>query len=712
MSDSRSGLPGAATFTCSIPDMECADCATRVERAIRPLSGVLDLTTSVVGQRVTVRFDSTRLDADRIREAVREAGYTAGEPREVDEESVSVWRDPTKIRTILSALLFFSGLVCRLLLPDPSHAPRWVGHAGLGDGLLIGAALVGGFNFFPQGLRALRHLTLDMSFLMTAAIFGAIAIGEYAEAGAIAFLFSTAELLEDYAIERARGSLKALMELAPDTAVVRRDGLELTVVAGEVIRDEVVIVRPGDKVPVDGVVVVGASSVDQASITGESMPVYKEPGSTVFAGTLNHEGYLEARATRVAGDTTLGRIISMVEDAEEHRAPSEDFVRRFARLYTPIITVAAVALMTLPPLALDADFATWFVRGLTLLVIACPCALVISTPVAVVSGITSAARNGVLIKGGNYLEQLATIRVVTFDKTGTLTQGRPHVTRVTAHGNHDETDVLRIAAALEERSQHPLARAITARARGLNVPEASDFESITGLGVRGHVLGRTYTVGRPELFATIEPRPDTGDEEATRVLVGDEQEIIGSITLADAVRDEARDAVAALRRLGMSRLVMLTGDNEETARAVAEAVGVDEWRAGLLPQEKVSAVQELTGQYGHVAMVGDGVNDAPALVAATVGIAMGAAGSDTALETADVALMGDDLSRLPYLFTLSRRSRAVIRQNVWSSILIKFSLAAGVFPGVVSLAAAVLVGDLGTSLAVTANALRLARTHS
>ena len=708
----RSSSTATESFTCSIPDMECADCAARVERAVAAMDGVLDLTISIVGQRARVQYDPGRLDADRITTAIRGAGYTVAAPREPREEEVEpAWCDPAKARTAVSAVLFCAGLTCRVLLPERSHTPFWSGHMGIEDALFVGAALVGGYNFFPRGLRALRQLTLDMDFLMTAAIFGAVAIGEYAEAGAIAFLFSIAELLEGHAIDRARGALRALMKLAPETAVVRRDGREVTVPAREVVPGEVVLLRPGDRIPVDGEVVVGTSSVDQAAITGESMPVHKEPGEMVFAGTLNQEGYLEARATQVAAGTTLGRIIHMVEEAEEHRAPSEDFVRRFARIYTPAVTAAAVALMVLPPLAFDADFATWFVRGLTLLVIACPCALVISTPVAVVSAITSAARNGVLIKGGNHLEQLATVRVVAFDKTGTLTVGRPVVKSVTAFGDHSEADVLRVAAALEQHSRHPLARAIVERAGDLDLPEVSDFESVTGRGVRGRILGGMYRAGRPDLFDGVEPRSASAADAETVVLVGDEHEVIGTIAIADALRDEAKATVAALRRLGMARVVMLTGDNEATARAVADAAGVDEWHAGLLPQDKVTAVQELTSRYGPVAMVGDGVNDAPALVAATVGIAMGAAGSDTALETADVALMGDDLSRLPYLFSLSRRSRTVIRQNVWSAVLVKFTLAAGVFPGLVSLAAAVLVGDMGTALAVTGNALRLARAR-
>jgi Cd2+/Zn2+-exporting ATPase len=419
-----------------------------------------------------------------------------------------------------------------------------------------------------------------------------------------------------------------------------------------------------------------------------------------------------------AGDTTLAHIIHLVEEAEASRAPSERFVEVFARYYTPAVTVLAVAVMTIPPLALGAPFSTWFVRGLTLLVISCPCALVISTPVAVVSGITSAARNGVLIKGGVHLETLARIRAVAFDKTGTLTAGEPAVVEVIPSNSKVSSDeLLAIAAALESRSEHPIAEAVQ-RAAGTNGAEPSfrieDFEALAGRGARARLDGRLYRIGKPEMFGDqVEPcRPELERLTAaghTPVCVGTEREVLGTLAIADRVREGARETIDALRNLGIQRIVMLTGDHEATARTVAEQLGVDECYAGLLPAEKVEKVKMLEAELGRVAMVGDGVNDAPALAASTVGIAMGAAASDVALETADVALMADDLSCLPYLFRLSRRSGNVIRQNIAASIALKLSLAAGVIPGWVSLITAVLLGDMGASLAVTANALRLAR---
>jgi len=704
--------PEPGRFTCAIPDMECADCAAKVERAISEQDGVLDLSISVIGQKAKVRFDPAVIDAGSIAAAIRRAGYTVEMETAPAAEETPFWKSREKVLTVLSGCLFFVGLGFRLFLPEKAHGPLWQGHLGLADALFIAAALVGGYNFFPQGLRALRRLSLDMDFLMTAAICGAVVIGEYAEAAAIAFLFSTAELLEDYAIDRARNSLRALMKLAPETATVRRSSEVVTVPAEDVAPGEIVLVHPGERVPVDGIVLEGTSSIDQSAITGESMPVSRGAGDKVFAGTINQEGYLEVRATQVAAATTLGRIIQMVEQAEERKAPSEQFVRRFARYYTPVVTLLALGIMTIPPLVFAAPFATWFVRGLTLLVIACPCALIISTPVAVVSGITSAARSGVLIKGGTYLEALGEVGVVAFDKTGPLTHGKPEVTNVLSLNGQPETEVLRIAAAAEQRSQHPIARAIVKRAHGEVLPQVADFASITGKGVRARIDGTTYWVGKPELFgeafsATVEALSQEGK---SAVLVGTESEVVGAIAVADTVRATAKQAVQALRSRNI-RVVMLTGDNPATARAIADELGVDEWQAELLPQQKVEAIDRLTRHRGKVAMVGDGVNDAPALAAASVGIAMGAMGSDAALETADVALMGDDLAKLPYLFRLSRDARRVIRQNVWTSILIKFSLALGVFPGVVKLATAVLIGDMGTSLGVTGNALRLSRVR-
>jgi Cd2+/Zn2+-exporting ATPase len=500
---------------------------------------------------------------------------------------------------------------------------------------------------------------------------------------------------------------------------VVRGGREVTVAADEVREGEVVVVRPGDRLPVDGTVVEGGSQVNQAPITGESVPVEAEPGDEVFAGSINGDGYLRVETSRVGDESTLGRIVHLIEEAEAHKAPSERFVERFARWYTPTVTAAAVLTVAVPVLA-GGPFETWFLRGLTLLVIACPCALVISTPVAVVSGITAAARHGVLIKGGVHLEALDGVEVFAFDKTGTLTAGHPEVTDVVALDDGEPDRVLALAAAVEARSRHPLARTVVraARKRGLEPeePRVEGFEDIRGRGVRARVDGREIRVGVPELFEVddrLRERVSTFRREGkTVVVVGPPDRPAGVLAVADRPREEAARALERLREAGVGRIVMLTGDSREAAGPVARELGFDEVETGLLPEEKVERIRALEERHGPVAMVGDGINDGPALAAATVGIAMGAAGSDTALETADVALMGDELSKLAYLYRLAHRGRGVIRQNIGASLLLKAGLAVGVPLGAVSLIVAVLVGDMGASLGVTANSLRLARVRA
>ncbi|MFT5367736.1 MAG: Cd2+/Zn2+-exporting ATPase [Candidatus Latescibacterota bacterium] len=692
----------------SVTDMECAGCAEKVERAICALDGIVDVTTSVMSQKVTVCYDPETVTPNAITHAIRQAGYTP------DGGLVpTFWRNREKMCTLFAGLFFFVGLILSWQFGDTESQPIWMGHLAWYQVFYLLAAVLGGSNFFVAGFRSLRSFSLDIDFLMTVAILGAVLIGEHMEAAAIAFLFSTAELLEDYAIDRARQSLRSLMSLSPDEATLKIVGGERVVAVDVIERDQVVIVRPGEKVPVDGEVVDGLSAVDQSPITGESMPVNKGVGDGVFAGTINLEGYLEIRVTRLASESTLQRIIKMVEEAEENRAPSEQFVKKFSRYYTPVVTLLALGVILVPTLLLGGDLSLWFVRGLTLLVIACPCALVISTPIAVVSGITSAARQGVLIKGGNYLEAAGGVRVVAFDKTGTLTYGKPVVTDVVAVNGWTEADVLRIASALEMRSGHPIAQAICMYSPVDTDVVVTDFRSLTGKGLCGQVDGVVYLVGSPNLFSGdgkkwVEEFQMVGK---TAVLVGTETEVMGVIAVADTVRPEAQAVVSALHKRGM-KTVMLTGDNPKTAQAIAESVGVGSWQAELLPDQKLAALKDLLDQYGAVAMIGDGVNDAPALAFATVGIAMGAAGTDTALETADVALMADDLSKLPYLFDLSHQARRVIRQNIWFAILVKFGLAVGIVPGFVSLVVAVLVGDMGTTLGVTGNALRLARVRA
>jgi Cd2+/Zn2+-exporting ATPase len=720
--NARPDPAGHCELIFGVPDMDCASCAQRISARLARLDGVEAVEPRVILKDVRVRFDPSRTAEDVIAEAVRSLGYTVQrDGRELEVGLAGrrgVWSGSEAWRTYVAGFGIALGLLLRLIDLTPTI---WAGPPAALDAaslLFVAAALVGGLNFFAKGLRAARIVRLDMNFLMTVAIFGALIIGEYVEAASIAFLFGIAELLERYSVERARRSIESLLDLKPATARVSRDGDLVTVAVDELVAGDKVHVAPGEKIPIDGWIRDGASAVDQSPITGESLPISKTPGDYVYAGSMNQQGYLEIEAAKDAADTTLAHIIHLVEEAEAARSPSERFVERFARYYTPAVTVLAVLVMILPPLLLSASFATWFVRGLTLLVVSCPCALVISTPVAVVSGITSAARNGVLIKGGVHLEALAGIRAVAIDKTGTLTTGQvAFVEIMTADGNSQVRETLALAAALADRSEHPISQAIARAAdeRGVQRDfELIDFQETPGVGLQGRLDGTTCRLGRPDLFATRLERWKPELERVARsgqtpVCLGVDEEVIGLIAVADRERDESRDSILQLKRQGLGPIVMLTGDHEETARAVAERLGVDEWHAGLLPQAKVDIVRDLAARYGRVAMVGDGVNDAPALAAATVGIAMGAAASDVALETADVAVMAEDLNCLPYLFRLSRRGGSVIRQNVVASIAIKFSLAAGALPGWVTLITAVLVGDMGASLAVTGNALRLGR---
>jgi Cd2+/Zn2+-exporting ATPase len=625
-------------------------------------------------------------------------------------ESRSLWRRREAIFTGISGALLALGLVLSLLKLDPTLLVLFGRTFALSTVLYLASVFFGAYHFARKGLYALKTFSLGINFLMSLAILGAIVIGEYVEAASLAFLFSLAELLEEFSVARARQSLRELIKLAPREARVRRNGEELLCPIEEITVGEVCIVKPGERIALDGQVLSGSSFVNQAPITGESVPVEKKSGDEVFAGTINYDGYLEITVTKRAKDTTLARIIHLVEEAEAQKAPSERFVDRFARYYTPGVVLVALLVATVPGIFFGAAFSEWFSRALALLVIACPCALLISTPVSIISAITSAARHGVLIKGGVYLEELGQIQTIVFDKTGTLTTGQLTVTDIIPTDSISPTEVLRIAAALERKSQHPIAQAIVRayeeRAAGEPLPDAQEFTSLTGQGVQAKLDGTLYRVGKPQLFNA--DGLALASQAKTVIGVGTPDRLLGLIALADSIRPQAHQTVQRLKDLGIE-VVMVTGDNEATARAVAQHVGITHYHAGVFPDQKVHEIEHLRSEYGRVAMVGDGVNDAPALAAASVGIAMGAVGSDAALETAHVALMGDDLSKLPYLIELSRRARRVIQQNIFFSILTKLTLGLGVFPGYVTLVLAVLVGDMGASLAVTGNALRLAR---
>ncbi len=694
--------------------LHCADCAATVENTVAKVGGVKNVKVNFVSGKLKLDYDPHKVTLDDVVRSVERIGYRVREQAHKNLEERRFWRDRESQLMLVSGAALAAGMALRFLTSDQPlfHLLS----RGISASVLcfLLATVSGAFNFARAGWASIRNLRFTMDSLMTMAIVGAIIIGEYVEAASLAFLFSLAELLEGYAVERARNSLRELMRLTPDEARVKRADGEIAVAVEEVEVGDLVVVRPGEKMPVDGEVIFGASSVDQSPITGESVPVSKEVGETVFAGSINVEGYLEVRVTKRSGNTMLARIIHMVEEAEAQKAPSERFVEKFAKIYTPTVVGLAVVIAIVPPLLLGGAFNAWFVKALTLLVIACPCALVISTPVSVVSALTNASRNGVLIKGGVYLEEMSKIKVIAFDKTGTLTKGRMKVTDVLPLNGMSDTEVLRLAASLECRSSHPIARAITEAADGSPLQVVEEFESLPGKGIRAKIDRQTFLIGRPELFSQSSVQILSRELHAlqqagkTTMLVGTEKEMVGIIALQDEIREDAKAMVRELQAAG-KELVMITGDNPETAKAIAGQLGITNYHAASLPEDKVKQIQFLQKKHGKVAMVGDGVNDAPALAAATVGIAMGVAGTDAALETAHIALMSDDLSKLPFLVELSQRAHRVIKQNIWASILIKFTLAIGVFPGLVSLVMAVIVGDMGASLGVTSNAMRLAR---
>ncbi|MES0869577.1 heavy metal translocating P-type ATPase [Pseudovibrio sp. SCP19] len=584
-------------------------------------------------------------------------------------------------------------------------------------------AIVAGLRLVaPKGWYALRTLRPDMNLLMLVAVAGAIGIGEWFEGATVAFLFSLSLYLESWSVGRARKAVAALMDIAPTVVrLLKPDGGEEEVAANSVKPGAVFVVRGGDRIPLDGVVRKGVGSVDQAPITGESVPVMKEAGDDVYAGTINGEGSFEVEATKGADDTMLARIIRMVSEAQARRAAAEQWVEKFARVYTPAVMVLAVLLAVIPPLLFGAAWMDWFYRALVLLVIACPCALVISTPVSIVAGLTSAARNGVLIKGGVFLELPARLKALAFDKTGTITNGLPTVTDVYPLSGHSVEELLVRAASLEARSSHPLAEAILTRAKedGVAYQPAENVELLPGRGLSGQRNGKSYWLGSRRFLN--EKDFDIGEADAkareleaegkTVVAVGTDAHVCGLIALADTVRDTAEELVSQLHKAGVEKLVMLTGDNKATAERVAASVGIDEVRAELLPEDKVAAVEQLSHEYETVAMIGDGVNDAPAMARASFGVAMGAIGSDAAIETADIALMKDDLSRLPWLIHHSKRTLQIIHQNIAFAFIVKGLLVILTALGFASLWAAIL-GDVGATLIVVTNALRLLKDRA
>lgn len=580
--------------------------------------------------------------------------------------------------------------------------------------LFFAAAIItGGYPLFKTGLQNLIQVQFDMKTLMTIAIIGAAVIGQWSEGAVVVILFAISEVLESFSMEKARGSIRSLMELSPQEATIIRNGQEALVPIDMIRIEDVMIVKPGQRIAMDGVVVEGTSTVNQAAITGESVPVGKNINDEVFAGTINENGFLKIKVTKLAEDTKIAKIIHLVEEAQGEKAPSQRFVDRFARYYTPVIMGIALLVAVVPPLAFGGGWKEWVYQGLAVLVVGCPCALVVSTPVSIVTAIGNAARNGVLIKGGNYLEEAGMLSAIAFDKTGTLTKGLPVVTDFISYSG--DPRIFSIVAALERRSQHPLASAILREADTEDIP-VEEFVSLTGKGVSGKVYDQVYFVGNSKLFKSIQEGIFVKIEEMqaqgkTVIIVGTDQEILALVAVADVVREESQAVIGRLYDLGIKKTIMLTGDHTKTAEAIAGSVRVTDLQAELLPEDKLDLIKKLKADYGRVAMVGDGVNDAPALAAATVGIAMGGAGTDAALETADIALMNDDLKKLPFTINLSRKTLTIIKQNISFSIIIKLLALLLVIPGWLTLWIAIFA-DMGTTLLVTLNGLRLLKVKA
>jgi Cd2+/Zn2+-exporting ATPase len=689
-----------------IAGMDCGDCAAKLEKRVASIPGVFAATVIFATGKMIVEHT---LDDAVIKKAVQQAGYSAEADRAVSrQQNVKPiwWKSIRTLATLASGTL----LACALVL-------SWLGRSeGLVTPLYALAMVTGGFHAARSGWYSLRSVSLDMNFLMTAAIVGAAVLGEWSEGATVAFLFSFGNTLQTYTMEKTRRSIESLMELAPPEALVRRNGQERRLPVEDIEVGDIIIVKPGERIAMDGTVVEGASAVNQATITGESIPVEKNAGDPVYAGTVNEQGALEIQVTQIAANSTLAKIFHLVEEAQGQKAPSQQFVDIFAKYYTPLVLVVAAGIMTIPWLVFQQPFAPWFYNGLVLLVISCPCALVISTPVSIVSAIGNASRHGVLIKGGAHLEEMSAIKAIAFDKTGTLTQGRPVVTDIIVVNGISETEALIIAASIEKRSEHPLARAITQRAKGLALKPALQFKALVGKGAQAEVDGRLMYIGNLRLFEELgydvrqyEQRlADFEQQGKTVIFMGSQEKIEAMIAVADTLRQNSQEIVRSLHQAGLKHVAMLTGDNQRVAGAIAKTLALDAFYSDLLPADKVATIKQMQLEYGKVAMVGDGVNDAPALASATVGIAMGVAGSDTALETADIALMTDDLGKLTYIMQLSRKTVAIIKQNISFSILIKLIFILFLFFDMATLWLAVFA-DMGASLLVTLNAMRLMR---
>ena len=687
-----------------IQGLSCANCAKKFEDNVKNIKGVTNAEINFAAAKLTIEGKAS---IDQLEKAgAFDHLSVVAEGDTFKEDNRPFYQK--HIDTFVALAFFLVGFI----------ASRYVGEGHIIPNILYAISIViGGFHLFKTGLVNLVQLRFDMKTLMTIAIIGAAIIGEWQEGAIVVILFAIAEMLERFSMEKARKSIQSIMELAPKEALIIKNGKEQLIDVHHVEIGEVMIVRPGQKIAMDGVIVKGSSTINQASITGESIPVFKEMGSEVFAGTLNEDGVLEIKITKKYKDSTIAKMIYLVEEANKEKAPAQKFIDKFASYYTPIIMFIALLVAIVPPIVTGADWKEWIYQGLAVLVVGCPCALVISTPVAIVTAIGTAARNGVLIKGGIYLEEASKIDTIAFDKTGTLTIGSPKVVKTIPFGESSEEDFLRIASKMEKGSLHPLSKAILERAETVGVSyenlKIKDFKSITGKGITANVEDINYYLGNLKMFegfsyyAMLEEKlKEVIKTNESVIILGTMEQLIGLTLISDEIRDNSAKVVSELHAVGIKETMMLTGDNEVTAKAVAAKTGVSNYVSEMLPENKLAKIKELLGLGKKVAMVGDGVNDAPALAQATIGVAMGKGGTDSALETANIILMGDDLSKLPFTIRLSKRTMSIIKQNIVFSLGLKLLALILVIPGWLTLWIAIFA-DIGATLIVTFNSLRL-----
>lgn len=699
-----------------IQKMDCSEEVDSLKKAFKSKRGIRELSFDIINSKMIVVYDSKMTNMQNILETVALTGMKAVPwTDQFPKEYIPFWsKHGRSVLVAFSAFFIVTGFLFHFSF-DESQRPL------ISSSFYLIATLLATSFVLPKAWLALKKLRADMNLLMVIAIIGAMAIGELFEAATVSFLFASALLLESWSISRARQAISALMDLSPSTAHVILNQWETVEKKIEDIPvGSFILIRPGEKIPLDAVVEKGSSTVNQAPITGESIPTAKNPGDTVYAGTINEEGALECKVTKKANDTTLARIIHLVQEAQSRRAESEQWVDRFARVYTPSMIVLTILFITIPPLFFLQPWTPWIYRGLVLLVIACPCALVISTPVSIVSGLTAAARNGILIKGGIFLEEAAHLQVIAMDKTGTLTIGHPEVQKIIPFAGYTEQDILKKAASLEKSSEHPLAKAILRKAQDLNIhaERADNFQIIKGKGAEAQINGDTFWIGSQRFMHEKMQEnehlhkiaSDLEDAGHSIIALGNQNHVIGLISVADSPRPFIREVIDKLRKLGIEKIVMLTGDNKQTAKALAKITGVDEYFAELLPEDKVKVLERLKKNWNHIAMVGDGVNDAPAMAVASLGIAMGGIGTDVAIETSDVTLMSDDISKLSWLIAHARKTLKIIKTNIGFSLGLKFIFITLNLFGLATLWMAI-TADMGASLLVVFNGLRLLKIN-